>query len=216
VIPIEALTLMPLTPDDRKNREHQGEAHVRFRFAASGRNSPERDLDREWLAEIDEEARRRAEAHQAEQTRVGKSTLRAAWIVAGAAIVSILVTIGLWYAQYRMAEAEAAHQAVIRGGLQTLYEQGTDFMKERLPLINSVDLDKINKFAKDGDHFGGTAEKWVRENMGKTCADRLLELPSGFQQMHGSNKQVAGELDSLMILKRNLAELIDNDACGKV
>ena len=127
--------------------------------------------------------------------RFNKSTLRAAWIAAGAAIVGIIVTVGLWYVQDRTAKAEVAHHAAIRDGIQTLYEQGTDLMKEGLPLINSVDLDEIDKFNTENVQFGDTTEKWVQENMGKACVDRLLEVPAGFQQMHTPNQQLTAGLN---------------------
>jgi hypothetical protein len=92
-----------------------------------------------WLTEIDEEARKRTEALQAEQMRFNKSTLRAAWIAAGAAIAGILVTVGLPYVQYRIAQPEIARHTAIRNGLQSLYEQGTGLLKEGIPLSNSVD-----------------------------------------------------------------------------
>jgi hypothetical protein len=91
------------------------------------------------LTEIDEEARKRTEALQAEQMRFNKSTLRAAWIAAGAAIAGILVTVGLPYVQYRIAQPEIARHTAIRNGLQSLYEQGTGLLKEGIPLSNSVD-----------------------------------------------------------------------------
>jgi hypothetical protein len=80
------------------------------------------------------------------------------------------------------------------GVVQTLYEQGTELMKEGLALLNSSDQEKINKFGKDRNSFGDAATKWVQENMGKACADRLLEIPTGFQQMRGSNQQASGSL----------------------
>ena len=49
-----------------------------------------------WLAEQDEDSRKRTEALQAEQTRLNKSTLMAAWIAAGAAIIAVVVTILAW------------------------------------------------------------------------------------------------------------------------
>ena len=44
-----------------------------------------------WLAEIDEETGKHNEALQAEQTRINRSSLKAAWIAAGAAIIAIMV-----------------------------------------------------------------------------------------------------------------------------
>jgi hypothetical protein len=49
-----------------------------------------------WLAEIDEEARKRTEALQAEQTRLAENTLKAAWIAARAAIIAVIVGILAW------------------------------------------------------------------------------------------------------------------------
>jgi hypothetical protein len=164
-----------------------------------------------WLAELEAKRRERTEAIQAAQTRLAKSTLWAAWIAAGLAAV----TLGFLYVQDQTAKSEAARHAVIREGLRTLYEQGTDLLKEGVPLINSTDQDKSNKFIKNVDNFSGNAEKWVKENMGNACVDRLMEIPSGFQQIHGSNQRVVVEINGLMGSKRDLADLIDNDACVK-
>jgi hypothetical protein len=160
---------MPLTPDDRKNREHQGEMHVRFRFAANGLNSPERDLDREWLAEIDEQARKRTEALQAEQTRFNKSTLRAAWIAAGLAALGILVTVGLWYAQDRIAKAEKAHNRIVKDGIGQYIGTGRTIM-------NRFGLNEMPMPILDEVGWVSTTENFLRTNLGDSYVSRFNDI----------------------------------------
>jgi hypothetical protein len=87
---------MAISPEDRKRLEELGEARVRLIIASGRFEPPFGDSEREWLAEHDEAAGKRTEALQAEQTRVNKSTLKAAWIAAYAAIGAIAVTILAW------------------------------------------------------------------------------------------------------------------------
>jgi hypothetical protein len=159
VIPIEAL--MPLTPADRKNREHQGEAHVRFRFAASGLNSPERTLDQEWLAEIDEAQRarddaRRAhdEALQAKVARQSTSILWAAWLAVAVGIVAAALT---WYTLH-LQNVEAAHNSMIKDGLARYIAVGSaikeDFAGNQVPMPI---LDKVS--------WEGNVDDFLRANL---------------------------------------------------
>jgi hypothetical protein len=87
-----------MIPDsDRKHLDEMGEAYVRqVTKAGDGFPSPFRNSAIAWLAELDEKQRERDEAHQAEQMRIGRSTLKAAWIAVGAGIGAIVVTILSW------------------------------------------------------------------------------------------------------------------------
>jgi hypothetical protein len=167
VIPLEVL--MPLTPDDRKNREHQGETHVRFRFAANGLNTPERDLDREWLAEIDEVERKRTEALQTEQTRFNKSTRLAAWIAAWAAIVGIIVTAGVSYAQYQMAKAEVARHTMIKEGIG-------HYIGEGRALMNRLSNNEMPLPTLDEVGWIGRTEDFLRTNLGDSYVNRFNDI----------------------------------------
>ena len=93
----------PIPPQDRKQFEDMGVEAVRqfcignvWPSSRDGYPHPTTVSARIWLAEIDEDARKRNEALLAEQTRLNKSTLRAAWIAAYAAIGAIAVTILAW------------------------------------------------------------------------------------------------------------------------
>ena len=82
---------MAIKPEERKHLEQLGEAQVRLIIASGRFEPPFGDLARQWLAEIDEEARKHTEALQAEQTRFNKSTDMAAWVAAYASIGAIVV-----------------------------------------------------------------------------------------------------------------------------
>jgi hypothetical protein len=89
--------LKSISPEDRKRLEEMGLAFVRRVMSMpGGLPYPLNNSASKWLAEIDDEARKHTEAHQAEQTRLNKSTLIAAWIAAGAAIVAVVVGILTW------------------------------------------------------------------------------------------------------------------------
>jgi 3'-phosphoadenosine 5'-phosphosulfate (PAPS) 3'-phosphatase len=97
-------SVMVIPPEDRKRLEDMGEARVRLEFntSAFGKSSLQ-IFAAEWLAELDEVARKRTEAQrlkdeafQAEQRAVGQSTLKAAWIAAGAAIIAVVIGILTW------------------------------------------------------------------------------------------------------------------------
>jgi hypothetical protein len=120
---------------ERKQFEELGEAYVRQAYSgglwpssSSGYPHPTTVNALAWLAEIGEEGRKRTDAIQTEQTRLNKSTLRAAWIAAGAAIVGILVMVGLSYAQYRIAKAEVAHNRMIEDGIGRYIKSGDAIM----------------------------------------------------------------------------------------
>ena len=108
---------MPIKPEEKKHLEQLGEAQVRLIIASGRFEPPLGDSAMEWLAEIDEEARKRTEALQAEQTRLNKSTRLAAWIAAGLAALGIIVTVAVPYVQDRMAKAEVAHNRMIKEGI---------------------------------------------------------------------------------------------------
>jgi hypothetical protein len=50
-----------------------------------------------WLAELDESARKRTEALQVKMALQSESTLKAAWIVAGAAIIRLASLLGYFH-----------------------------------------------------------------------------------------------------------------------
>jgi hypothetical protein len=92
-----------LTPQERKQFEDVGEAFVRqacngnfYPNGHDGSPHPMKVAALIWLAEIDEEARKRTEALQASEMALARSTLKAAWIAAGAAIIAIVVGILTW------------------------------------------------------------------------------------------------------------------------
>src|SRR5580700_10880239 len=85
--------VMAIPPEERKYFDGLGEAQVRLQFGAIGFSYPRQNYAREWLAEIDEDRHTRNEALQTEQTQVNKSTLKAAWIAAYAAIGAVVVTV---------------------------------------------------------------------------------------------------------------------------
>jgi hypothetical protein len=88
--------VMTISSEDRKYFEEMGEAEVRLQYGAPGFGGTRQISARKWLGELDEAHGKRAEALQAEQTRLGKSTLVAAWIAAGAAIIAVVVGILTW------------------------------------------------------------------------------------------------------------------------
>jgi hypothetical protein len=88
--------LVAIPSEERERLEEMGEARVRLVFNTNGFGSSNRIYAGKWLAELDEVQRARNEALQVEQTRVNKSTLKAAWIAAYAAIGANVVTILAW------------------------------------------------------------------------------------------------------------------------
>jgi hypothetical protein len=83
----------PISPDDRKLFEEKGEDYVRLTWGGPAARHP---AAKAWLAKLDEAKQKADEARDAEQRAVSQSTLRAAWIAAGAAIVAVLVGILTW------------------------------------------------------------------------------------------------------------------------
>jgi hypothetical protein len=113
--------------------------------------------------------RRLTEALQAEQTRLNKSTLRAAWIAAGLAAAGILITVGLWYAQDRIAKVEVAHHTMIRSKLQSIYSASTVLTKERTQEL-ATHTDKVRQWEDE-------SAKWIEQNLGIAARDQFLSLP---------------------------------------
>jgi hypothetical protein len=92
-----------LAPHERKQFEDLGEAFVRqacngnfYPNSMDGSPHPTKVSALIWLAELDEEASKRSEALQASEMALARSTLKAAWIAAGAAIIAIVVGVLTW------------------------------------------------------------------------------------------------------------------------
>jgi hypothetical protein len=69
---------------------------------------------------------------------VNRSTLKAAWIAAGTAIVGILVTVGLSYVQDQTVKAEVAHNRMIKDSIGRYIKTGdaimNDFAQNKWPV----------------------------------------------------------------------------------
>jgi hypothetical protein len=67
----------------------------------------------------------------------------AAWIAAGAAIVGILVTVGLSYVQDQTAKTEVAHNRMIKDGISRYIKLGdaimNDFAQNKWPVVEEND-----------------------------------------------------------------------------
>jgi hypothetical protein len=94
---------LPIPPHARKQFEDMGEAFVcqacngsLWPSGQGGSNHPMKTYAFIWLAEIDEEARKRTEVLQAKEMVLAQSTLKAAWIAAIVAICGVVVTILTW------------------------------------------------------------------------------------------------------------------------
>jgi hypothetical protein len=92
---------MPLSdvqPDDStvlvlNQLEKMGEAQVRLLMSSGGLPTQHNATIIKWLAEKDQESRRRNEASQTEQSQTARSAKKAAWIAAIAAITAAVVAI---------------------------------------------------------------------------------------------------------------------------
>jgi hypothetical protein len=71
--------------------ERHGEAQARLMIASGAFPTQHNVLALKWLAEKDQEARRRNAADQAEQNRIARSSQTAAWVAAIAAIVAAIL-----------------------------------------------------------------------------------------------------------------------------
>jgi hypothetical protein len=83
-------------PDDAQllaHLESKGAAHVRVLLSSGGWPTTQYPTIIKWLAEQDQEERRRSEASQREQAEIARSAKKAAWIAAIAAIVAAIVAI---------------------------------------------------------------------------------------------------------------------------
>jgi hypothetical protein len=88
---------MAIPPEDLKRLEEMGEARVRLEFNTNAfGKSALQIFAAQWLAELDEATRKRAEARHVEETARSRSTLIAAWIAAIGTIVSIILMFALW------------------------------------------------------------------------------------------------------------------------
>jgi len=87
---------MAIPAAERKYFEEMGERNVRLQFGVLGFSYPRQNYARDWLAEFDEAQELLDEGRYAELMRMNKSTLKAAWIAAGAAILAVLIGIGAW------------------------------------------------------------------------------------------------------------------------
>jgi hypothetical protein len=86
-----------IPPEDRKRLEEMGELYVRRAMQMTdGFPFPFRNSALAWLAELNETQRQMREALETKLTRQSESTVRAAWIVALAAIGAIVVGILTW------------------------------------------------------------------------------------------------------------------------
>lgn len=167
---------MAITPEDRKNFEHLGEAHVRYRVATDGFNSPFRTTAMDWLVELDEAKRSRDEALQVEQTQLAKSTSRAAWYAVyaalGALVVSLLGTAYAIYSQHESgvaAKAEVARHKMIREGIGMCIASGNDLLRNLGKNQIPVDVNKINQWISD-------TEKFLRANLDNSFVRRFNDL----------------------------------------
>jgi hypothetical protein len=164
--------LKSIPPEDRKRLEGMGEAYVRRVMSMPGGLPYPLGLSAtRWLTGIDEEAREvdrkakeRNEAHQLEQARLNKSTQRAAWIAAGLAGVSILVSVGLWYAQDQTAKAEVTRHKMIKEGIGQYIGIGRAIMdrfgRNEMPLPITDEAEWV-----------GTTENFLRTNLGDRFSD---------------------------------------------
>lgn len=169
-----------IAPQERKQFEDMGEAAVRQLCNGNlwPTGHPTQVSALIWLAEVDEEARKRNEALQAEQSRLGKSTRRAAWIAAIAAIVGIIVTVGLSYAQYRMAKSEVAHNRVVKEGIGLYIGEGRAIMdrfgRNEIPMPI---LDEVGWVSR--------IENFLRTNLGELYVNRFNDI-SGLGSVRGN------------------------------
>jgi len=76
---------MPISEEDRARLEKLGEARVRLQIKGVGFSLPFQISALEWLAERDDEARKRNEYSQSEQIDIARSAKDAAWEAARAA-----------------------------------------------------------------------------------------------------------------------------------
>ena len=175
----------PISSEQRKQFEDMGVEAVRqfcsgnvWPSSPNGYPNPTTVSALIWLAEIDEEARKRAEALQAEQMRFDKSTLRAAWIAAGLAAAGILVTVGLSYAQYQTAKAEVAHNRIIKHGIG-------QYIGEGHAIMNRFGLNEMPMPIPDEIVWVGRTEDFLRTNLGDLYVSRFNDF-SGLGRVTGT------------------------------
>jgi hypothetical protein len=173
-----------IPPKHRKSLEDMGEAYVRQ--ASNGGVTPDsfegspdqfKTAAVVWLAEIDDAARKRTEALQAEQRRLSKSTLKAAWIAVVAAALGIIVTAGLWYAQYVTPKAEVAHNKMIRESIGQYIGTGRALMdkfgRNEMPMPIADEVGWIS-----------ITENFLRTNLDESYVNRFNDV-SGLGSVTG-------------------------------
>ena len=94
---LPVLAAMAISSEDRKHFEEMGELYVRRAMHMTDRFPfPLENSAWEWLAERDEAQRPMREARRAKVAAEQFGRIQAAWIAAGAGIVTILVGILTW------------------------------------------------------------------------------------------------------------------------
>jgi hypothetical protein len=168
-----------ISTEDRERLEAMGEPYVRRVMSMVGGLPPPLNISAiRWLAEIDAKQRERTEAFQTEQTRVGRSTLRAAWIAAYVAAAGILVTVGVAWLQYHMAQAEVAHNTMIKEGIGQYIGEGRVIMdrfgRNEMPMPITEETGWV-----------GRTEDFLRTNLGDSYANRFYDI-SGLGSVTGN------------------------------
>jgi hypothetical protein len=176
--------------EDRARLQKLGEAYVR-QLCSGGVHPPTwvgtpdsfKAAAVAWLAELDEEARKRNEAFQAEQTRLGKSTLRVAWIASGLAALGIIVTGGLWYAQDQKSKVEVAHNRMIKEGIGLYIGNGR-------AILDRFGRNEMPMPIMDEVGWVGRTEDFLRTNLGESYVNRFNDV-SGLGSVTGNGTDVA-------------------------
>jgi hypothetical protein len=169
----------PISSEQRKQFEGMGVEAVRqfvsgnvWPRAQDGSAHPMTVSALIWLAEQDEDSRKRTEALRAEQTRLAKSTLRAAWIAASLAAAGIIVAAGISYGQYRIAKFEVAHNKRIRDGISLYIEVGHNLMKgissDPTAVLSGENdwISSVNKFLQTTLHDDSYIKRFNDQFMG--------------------------------------------------
>lgn len=175
----------PISPHERKQFEDMGVEAVRqfcsgniWPSSQNGDPHPTTVSARIWLAEVDEEARKRNEALKAKETQRSKSTVLAAWIAAVAAIAGLIATVVIPYAQYRTAKAEEAHHKMIKERIGAYIGEGRAIMDRfgrneiPMPILDEVGWVK-------------RTEDFLRMNLGESYVSRFSDV-SGLGSVTGN------------------------------
>jgi hypothetical protein len=168
-----------ISTEDRERLETMGEPYVRRVMSMAGGLPPPLNISAiRWLAEIDAKQRERTEAFQTEQTRVGRSTLRAAWIAAYVAAAGILVTVGVASVQYHMTQTEVAHNRMIKEGIG-------QYVGEGLAIMNRFGTNEMPMPITDEAGWVTRTENFLRTNLGDSYANRFNDV-SGLGSVTGN------------------------------